>query len=276
MSAERDGDKKQKNYADFLKLDVLLNLQETFQQPAAAGEMMFIMIHQISELWFKLLHHEIRETCELLEQSRCLPAVTQIERIHAILRSLISVWECMQTLTPTDFLAFRSAFGNSSGLQSYGYRLIEYALGDRDLSCLRRYEEMLQGYTLLTAELERPSLYDHVLLYLNKRGFLLPAELLERDYSQGYSGHSAVVDIWLTIYRNSDRYQDLFILGEKLIEIDCLLQQWRHRHAVTVERVIGMQPGSGGTSGVPYLKKIMEKQLFPDLYQLRFRLFQSL
>ncbi|KUJ77944.1 tryptophan 2,3-dioxygenase [Ruegeria marisrubri] len=268
-------DKHRKTYGDFLQLKTLLSLQKTFQDPAQPDEMLFIIIHQVSELWLKLMHHQLVEVRRFLRQDDFGPAMKNLDRIKAIQRQLIAAWDTLLTMTPADYMTFRHALGNSSGFQSYGYRQIEFILGNKDTSTLKVHEHDPEVMEMLNAALTKPSLYDEVLQMLARQGFDVPQELLERDFSQPYTGDPRVVKIWTEIYRNTDKYWDLYALAEKLMDVESLFQRWRFDHATAVERVIGMQPGTGGSSGVAFLRKALELKFFHDLYDMRSELMYN-
>ena len=264
-----------KSYGDFLQLKTLLNLQKTFQDPAQPDEMLFIIIHQVSELWLKLMHHQLVEVRRFLQQDDFGPAMKNLDRIKAIQRQLIAAWETLLTMTPADYMTFRQALGSSSGFQSYGYRQIEFILGNKDASTLKVHEHDPEVMEMLNAALSKPSLYDEVLHMLARQGFDVPLELIERDYAQPYSGDPRVVKIWVEVFRNTGKYWDLYALAEKLMDVESLFQRWRFDHATAVERVIGMQPGTGGSSGVAFLRKALELRFFHDLYDVRTELMYS-
>ncbi|WP_170560274.1 tryptophan 2,3-dioxygenase [Ruegeria atlantica] len=265
--------KHRNSYGDFLQLKSLLNLQETFQDPAEPDEMLFIIIHQVSELWLKLMHHQLCEVRRFIREDNFGEAMKNIDRIKAIQRQLIVAWETLLTMTPADYMKFRAALGNSSGFQSYGYRQIEFILGNKDTSTLKVHEHDPEVMEMLNDALVKPSLYDEVLALLARVGFDVPQELLERDYSQPYSGDPRIVKIWVEVYQNTGKYWDLYALAEKLMDVESLFQRWRFDHATAVERVIGMQKGTGGSSGVAFLKKALELRFFHDLYDMRSELF---
>lgn len=268
-------DTHRNSYGDFLQLKTLLNLQKTFQDPAQPDEMLFIIIHQVSELWLKLMHHQLVEVRRFLQQDEFGPAMKNLDRIKAIQRQLITAWETLLTMTPADYMTFRQALGSSSGFQSYGYRQIEFILGNKDASTLKVHEHDAEVMEMLNAALTKPSLYDEVLHMLARQGFDVPADLLDRDYAQPYSGDPRVVKIWCNVFRNTDKYWDLYALAEKLMDVESLFQRWRFDHATAVERVIGMQPGTGGSSGVAFLRKALELRFFHDLYDMRTELMYS-
>ncbi len=264
-----------KSYGDFLQLNTLLNLQKTFQDPAQPDEMLFIIIHQVSELWLKLMHHQLVEVRRFLQQDDFGPAIKNLDRVKAIQRQLIAAWETLLTMTPADYMTFRQALGSSSGFQSYGYRQVEFILGNKDASTLKVHEHDQKVMEMLNAALTKPSLYDEVLFMLARQGFDVPQDLLERDFAQPYSGDARVVKIWAQVYRDTDRYWDFYALAEKLMDVESLFQRWRFDHVTAVERVIGDQPGTGGSSGVSFLRKALDLRFFHDLYDLRTELMYS-
>ena len=272
-SAASDGDDTRSTYGDFLQLKTLLNLQKEFQEPAQPDELLFLIIHQVSELWLKLMHHHLVETRSCLWQNRLGPALKNLDRITAVQRQLIVSWETLETMTPAEYLTFRDALGTSTGLQSYGYRQIEFILGARDPGYLKHHQHDPEVLSQLTAALEKPSLYDEVIRVLDRHGFDVPGEILNRKYSAPYTGDPRIVQIWLQVYKNTEKYWDLYILAEKLMDVETNFQRWRFDHASAVERVIGRQPGTGGSLGVAYLKLALNKKFFHDLYQMRTELF---
>ena len=265
--------KNRSSYADLLQVNTLLGIQNTFQDPAQPDELLFVIIHQVSELWLKLMHHELVEVRRYLRDDAFGPAMKNLDRIKAIQRQLIGAWETLLTMTPSDYMTFRDALGSSSGFQSYGYRQIEFILGNKDVTTMKVHAHTPDVMAALTAALNKPSLYDEVLGAIARQGFDVPAELLSRDFSEPYSGDPRIVAIWVEIYRDPERHWQLYALGEKLMDVETLFQRWRFDHATAVERVIGMQPGTGGSSGVAFLKKALELKFFHDLYDMRTALF---
>ncbi|WP_120631719.1 tryptophan 2,3-dioxygenase [Ruegeria sp. EL01] len=263
------------SYGDFLQLKTLLDLQKTFQDPAQPDEMLFIIIHQVSELWLKLMHHQLVEVRRFLQHDEFGPAMKNLDRIKAIQRQLIAAWETLLTITPADYMTFREALGSSSGFQSYGYRQIEFILGNKDASTLKVHQHDPEVMEMLSAALTKPSLYDEVLHMLARQGFDVPQDLIERDYAVPYSGDPRVVKIWAQVFRDTQKHWDLYALAEKLMDVESLFQRWRFDHATAVERVIGMQPGTGGSSGVAFLRKALDLRFFHDLYDMRSELMYS-
>ncbi|WP_298936407.1 tryptophan 2,3-dioxygenase family protein [uncultured Ruegeria sp.] len=264
-----------KSYGDFLQLKTLLNLQKTFQDPAQPDEMLFIIIHQVSELWLKLMHHQLVEVRRFLQHDEFGPAMKNLDRIKAIQRQLITAWETLLTMTPADYMTFRAALGSSSGFQSYGYRQIEFILGNKDASTLKVHQHDPEVMEMLNAALTKPSLYDEILHMLARQGFDVPKDLIKRDYAVPYSGDPRVVQIWVQVFQDTQKYWDLYALAEKLMDVESLFQRWRFDHATAVERVIGMQPGTGGSSGVAFLRKALDLRFFHDLYDMRSELMYS-
>ncbi|WP_171188075.1 tryptophan 2,3-dioxygenase [Ruegeria sp. HKCCC2117] len=264
-----------KSYGDFLQLKTLLNLQKTFQDPAQPDEMLFIIIHQVSELWLKLMHHQLVEVRRFLQQDEFGPAMKNLDRVKAIQRQLISAWETLLTMTPADYMTFRQALGSSSGFQSYGYRQIEFILGNKDAATLKVHEHDPEVMGMLNDALTKPSLYDEVLFMLARQGFNVPQDLLERDFAQPYSGDPRVVKIWVQVFQDAGTYWDLYALAEKLMDVESLFQRWRFDHVTAVERVIGNQPGTGGSSGVSFLRKALDLRFFHDLYDVRTELMYA-
>ncbi|WP_119299577.1 tryptophan 2,3-dioxygenase [Dongia deserti] len=259
-------------YSDFLQLDILLNLQATLHDPPQRDELLFIVIHQVSELWLKLMHHELSEARREIAQDELPQALKHFARVKAIQEQLIAAWKVLNTMTPADYLEFRHVLGTSSGFQSWGYRLVEYILGNKDASYIDVHRRDPKIVARLEAVLAEPSLYDEVLRLLARRGFKLPATVVKRDWRKPFAGHKAAVEAWLTIYRHPRDHWELYDLAEKLMDMEMLFQRWRFDHVSAVERVIGHQPGTGGSSGVAFLKKALDLRFFHDLYEVRNRL----
>ncbi|RIH89528.1 Tryptophan 2,3-dioxygenase [Calidithermus terrae] len=255
------------SYGDYLALDELLSLQRPLTP--AHDEVLFIVIHQVSELWMRLIIHELSSAMKLLEQGVIDPSLKMLTRVCRAQEQMTNAWEVLKTMTPADYLEFRSSFGQASGFQSHQYRLIEFLLGNRNPFMMRPHEHHTEHHALLHGALHSPSLYDLALRLLAQRGFVIPAEVLERDFSKPYEPNRAVLEAWLTVYRNTLEHWDLYYLAEKLIDVEDNFRRWRFNHLTTVERMIGYKRGSGGTSGVGYLKKALEIVLFPELWQVR-------
>jgi tryptophan 2,3-dioxygenase len=259
-------------YSDFLQLDTLLSLQSMLRDPPQRDELLFIVIHQVSELWLKLMHHELSEARREIAGDELPQALKHFARVKAIQEQLIAAWRVLNTMTPADYLAFRHLLGTSSGFQSWGYRLVEYILGNKDANYVDVHRHDPAVVARLEAALDEPSLYDEVLRFLSRRGFAMPEELLNREWRKPLAGHPAALEAWLKIYRNPRDHWDLYDLAEKLMDMEALFQRWRFDHASAVERVIGQRPGTGGSSGVAFLKQALNLKFFHDLYEVRNRL----
>lgn len=255
------------SYSDYLALDALLSAQRPLTE--AHDEMLFIVIHHVSELWMKLVVHELQSAMGLLEQSVIDPALKMLTRVCRAQEQMTSAWEVLKTMTPADYLEFRGSFGQASGFQSYQYRLIEFLLGNRNPFMMRPHEHRQEPHQLLEKAIRSPGLYDLSLRILSRRGLFIPPEVLERDFSQPYVANPQVLEAWLKVYRHTGAHWDLYYLAEKLIDVEDNFRRWRFNHLTTVERMIGHKRGSGGTAGVGYLKRALEVVLFPELWQVR-------
>ena len=254
-------------YADYLRIPELLSLQKP--KTDEHDELLFVIIHQASELWIKLCLHELDGARAQIQADDIEPAFKMMARVGRIQSQLIQSWEILATMTPFDYARFRSALGSSSGFQSHQYRLLEYVLGGKDGKFNQLHEGKPEVHRALVEELNRPSLYDESLKLLNRRGFVIPEDRLQRDWSQPYVASPLVEAAWLAVYRDVERHWDLYELGEKLVDLEYRFQQWRFVHLKTVERIIGHKRGTGGSAGVPYLAKVLEKGFFPELLSLR-------
>lgn len=254
-------------YGDYLQLDTLLAAQKPLTKEH--DELAFVVIHHVQELWLKLVAHELEAAIEAIRTDHLPPAFKSLARVTRIQEQLINAWDVLSTMTPADYLAFRDALGPASGFQSYQYRLVEFRLGAKDAKMLLPHRHQPEAYAKLQAALETPSLYDEALRLLRRRGHKVPKEMLERDVTQPYVSNTQVRDIWLTIYRASNDHFDLYQLAEELVDVEDWFQQWRFRHMKTVERIIGFKRGTGGSSGVGYLKTALDRSFFPELWELR-------
>ena len=246
-------------YADYLKLDQLL----TAQQPLSDlhDEMLFIVIHQTKELWMKELLHELRFAIRLVEADRFAEAYKAMSRISRIQAVMTLSWDVLSTLTPVDYLKFRDVLGTSSGFQSAQFREIEFRLGLKEPNFVNHYDEGSRERAALEQALEEPSLREAAVGALERAGFDLGDRSVE-----------ALAAAWLEVYKDAERWFDLYELAEKLVDIDDALAAWRHKHVLTVERIIGNKPGTGGSAGAPYLRATLEKRVFPELWSLRTQL----
>ncbi|CCN03745.1 tryptophan 2,3-dioxygenase domain protein [Bordetella bronchiseptica MBORD675] len=255
------------SYGDYLHLDELLGAQHPLSPEH--NEMLFIVQHQTSELWMKLMLHELRAAIAAIQQDRLQPAFKMLARVSKILEQLVSAWDVLATMTPPEYSALRPYLAHSSGFQSYQYRQIEYLLGNKNAAMLQPHAHRADLLAQVRAAFEAPSLYDEALRFLARSGLAVPAGALQRDWTQPYRADDQVEQAWLTVYRQSDRYWNQYQLGEKLTDLEDAFRLWRFRHVTTVERIIGFKRGTGGTSGVTYLRKMLEVVLFPEIWKLR-------
>lgn len=255
------------SYADYLRLETLLGAQ--MPRSGAHDETLFIVMHQVTELWLKLMHHEVSAARQRIGADDLQPAFKMLARVSRVQEQIIQSWTVLSTLTPADYAAFRDVLGRASGFQSYGYRLLEFALGNRDAALIapHRHEPALAAR--LEAELATPSLYDCAVRLLARRGFAIDAAALDRDLAQPWRTDASVQAAWRAVYRDTQHHWDLYQLAEKLVDVEDWFLQWRFRHVKTVERIIGLKPGTGGSSGVPYLRAVLDRGFFPELWALR-------
>jgi len=258
------------SYGDYLKLDQVLSAQHPLSNEH--DEMLFIIIHQSSELWLKQAGHELTAAIEMIKQAQFGPAFKVISRVKQIFLQLTQSWNILSTLTPVDYLKFRDSLGHSSGFQSYGYRKLEFLLGNKNADLLTVHESKPDVHKELSAISNAPSLYDEILRLMAKQGFKLNESVLERDFNQPYERNDTVMNAWLQVYRNADTHFELYELAEKLMDIEDAFQNWRFKHMYTVQRVIGNKMGTGGSSGVEFLKKALDISFFPELLEVRTKL----
>lgn len=257
----------QMSYGDYLSLDAILTAQHP--QSDAHDEMLFIIQHQTSELWMKLAIREITAARQAIHAGNVRPAFKMLARVSRIFEQLNNAWDVLRTMTPSDYTTFRDALGPSSGFQSYQYRLIEFMLGNRNPAMLRPHAHRDDITAMLRAELETPSLYDEALRLLSAEGIDVPEDVLNRDVSAPYMPNEDVIAAWQIVYSEPAKYWSLYELAEKLVDFEDYFRRWRFNHVTTVERVIGFKRGTGGTGGVSYLKKMLEIELFPELWRVR-------
>lgn len=255
------------SYGEYLKLAALLSAQQPLTHEH--DEMMFIIVHQTSELWMRLVLHELNAALECVRRDDLGPSFKMLARISQVQEQLISTWSVLSTMTPFEYSAFRNALGRSSGFQSVQYRLLEFTLGNKNAEMVRVHRRDPAAQEALQRALESPSLYDEVLRLLSRRGYGVPEDYLSRDFSQPYRASKQVAGAWLGVYHNAEKDWDLYELAESLVDLDHKFQLWRFHHLKTVERIIGYKAGTGGTSGVAYLAKALELRLFPELWQIR-------
>lgn len=258
---------KNMTYGEYLQLDKLLSAQI----PASGqhDETLFIIIHQVSELWMKLILHEMQSAINCINGDDLQPAFKQLARVSRIQSQIIQGWDVLATMTPTDYLKFRNSLGNASGFQSYQYRMIEFTLGYKTKHVLKIYEKEKELHQQLLSAFQKPGLYDAAIQKLARSGFGIDPELLDRDVTLVYESNDSVKQAWKAVYQDADSHWELYQLAEKLVDIEDSLQQWRFRHMKTVERIIGFRQGTGGSSGVHYLKKVLDHYFFPELWELR-------
>lgn len=254
-------------YASYLDLDRLLSAQHPVS--GAHDELLFIVIHQASELWLKLCLHELEAARELIASDALRPAFKMLARVARTQGQLIGSWDVLATMTPHDYSAVRPHLGASSGFQSAQYRMMEFILGGRNAGHVESHREDGETCAALEAELGRPSLYDEVLRLLARRGFAIPAEVIERPLDAGYVPSQQVEAAWAAIYSDPEAHWDLYELAEKLVDLEYHFQRWRFGHLKTVERIIGFKRGTGGTAGVPYLEGVLRQAFFPELLSVR-------
>ncbi|MEM9060433.1 MAG: tryptophan 2,3-dioxygenase family protein [Pseudomonadota bacterium] len=255
------------DYTDYLRLDRVLDAQVPLSD--APDELLFIIQHQASELWMKLVLHELTAARDAISQDRLPEAFKGISRCARIFEQLNGAWDVLRTMTPSDYTTFREALGQSSGFQSVQYRLIEFVLGNRDPSKVELHRDRPSDSARLGRELRAPSLYDAALACAHRQGLDVPATVLSRDRTQPHGVDERIISVWAEVYRDPATYWNLYELAEKLVDLEDYFRRWRFNHVTTVERVIGLKQGTGGSAGVGYLKKMMEVELFPDLWRVR-------
>jgi tryptophan 2,3-dioxygenase len=256
-------------YGDYLRLDRILDAQSPKSSPPHHDEMLFIIQHQTSELWMKLLIHELTSALTWIRGDRLEPSFKIFARVGQIQRMLFEQWSVLETLTPNEYLEFRDSLGHASGFQSYQYRAIEFLLGNKDAGTLLPHRHLGEVHAELDRLLRQPSLYDEFLRYLSRHGHDVPKDRVERDWSQPYEKSDGVMAVFRRIYENTDQYWDEYEMCEKLVDVEERFQLWRFRHMKTVQRIIGFKKGTGGSSGVAFLKKALELTFFPELWDVR-------
>ncbi|TAL71387.1 MAG: tryptophan 2,3-dioxygenase [Burkholderiaceae bacterium] len=255
------------SYSDYLHLDQVLNAQQPLSP--AHDEMLFIIQHQTSELWMKLMLHELHAATACIVAGDLPSAFKMLARVSRIMEQLVQAWTVLATMTPPEYTAMRPYLGSSSGFQSWQYRCIEFALGNKNGAMLKPHAHRPELLQKVEAAYRAPSLYDEALRLLARQGLPVPADHLERDWTQPYAASEAVEAAWLRVYRDPHKYWDLYQLGEKLTDLEDAFRVWRFRHVTTVERIIGFKRGTGGTGGVSYLRKMLDVVLFPEIWKLR-------
>jgi tryptophan 2,3-dioxygenase len=255
------------SYGDDLHLDQILGAQVPLSPDH--NEMLFIIQHQTSELWMKLMLHELQAAMACLASDELGSAFKMLARVSKIMEQLVHAWDVLATMTPPEYSAIRPYLANSSGFQSAQYRCIEFALGNKNAAMLKPHQHRPDLLAMVQAAHQAPSLYDESLRLLARRGIPLPPTCLERDWTQAYQADAQVEQAWLVVYRDPKAHWDLYQLGEELTDLEDAFRLWRFRHVTTVERVIGFKRGTGGTGGVSYLRKMLDVVLFPEIWTLR-------
>jgi tryptophan 2,3-dioxygenase len=255
------------SYGDYLSLVQIL----TAQHPRSPdhNELLFIVQHQTSELWMKLMLHELHGARGNIAAGRLPPAMKMLARVSAIMNQLVHAWDVLSTMTPPEYTAIRPYLGASSGFQSHQYREIEFLLGNKNATHLKVHEHKVDAHGSLNSALNTPSIYDEAIIAMARSGLPVDPARLQHDWSQPVRSDASVKAAWMTVYRDTDQYWALYELGEKLVDLETAFRLWRFRHVTTVERVIGFKAGTGGTEGVGYLRKMLDVVLFPELFELR-------
>jgi tryptophan 2,3-dioxygenase len=257
------------SYGSYLQLDKLLAAQVPVSTPVHHDEMLFIIQHQTSELWLKLMRHELISARALIAADELQVALKRIARVKHIQRQLTEQWSVLATLTPTEYAQFRGYLGNASGFQSYQYRAVEFLLGNKNAGMLKVFESNPEAHELLSSLLAEPSVYDEFLRYLARHGFDVPTSVLERDVTQGYAFHEELVDTFREIYEHPEEHWLAYETCEEFVDLEDNFQLWRFRHVKTVMRIIGTKRGTGGSSGVSFLQKALDLTFFPELFAVR-------
>jgi len=257
------------DYKGYLRLDQLLSAQETLSKPEHHDELLFIIQHQTSELWMKLAIHELRAAVEHVKHDNLSPCFKILARVKQIQRMLFEQWAVLETLTPSEYVQFRGVLGQASGLQSFQNRMIEFLFGNKDAKIIEVFRHDQHVYDELQALLRTPSLYDEFLRLLARRGFTIPKASLERDWSQPYESSPEVIQVFKEIYESPEEHWDAYEMAEKLVDVEEQFSLWRFRHVKTVERIIGFKTGTGGSSGVPFLRQGLMVRLFPEIWDVR-------
>ena len=255
------------SYGEYLQLDKLLAAQKPLSNEN--DEMMFIIVHQASELWMRLVLHELDGVLKCVQRDDLAPTFKKLARVSLVQTQLIASWDVLSTMTPFDYSAFRNVLGRSSGFQSLQYRMLEFKLGNKNADMVAVHKRDPVAYEALERALVAPSLYDEVLRLLSRRGYGIPDDYVVRDFKEPYRASKQVAGAWLGVYHNAEKDWDLYELAERLVDLDHKFQLWRFHHLKTVERIIGYKPGTGGTGGVSYLAKALELSFFPELWQVR-------
>ncbi len=257
-------------YLDYLKLDEILGAQNPLSD--THDEMLFIIQHQTSELWIKLAIHELIAARKAIRGDNLASSFKMLARVARIFEQLNNSWDVLRTMTPSEYTEFRQVLGQSSGFQSWQYRLVEYLLGNRNQAMLKPHAHRPEIIKMLQTELGTPSIYDEALRLLDRNGISIPQKVLNRDFTKTHTPNSGVEKAWKTVYTSPEKHWSLYELAEKLVDFEDYFRRWRFNHVTTVERIIGAKRGTGGTGGVSYLRKMLKVELFPELWSVRTRL----
>ncbi len=265
----RDDLRGQLDYATYLGLQQLLSAQRPLSSPPHHDEMLFIIQHQTTELWFKLVIHELRAAMQMIRHDELEPSFKILARVKHVQAQLLDQWSVLATLTPSEYVQFRHVLGPASGIQSAQNRLIEFMMGNKDRRMLAIFRHAPETHAELEHALLAPSIYDEFLRYLGRHGHAVPREVLDRDVSEPHAPHAGVTAVFKDIYENPEKNWDAYEMCEKLVDVDEQYALWRYRHVKVVQRVIGWKRGTGGTSGVPYLQQLLDRVFFPELWHVR-------
>jgi tryptophan 2,3-dioxygenase len=257
------------NYGGYLRLDQVLSAQVPLSSPPHHDEMLFIVQHQVSELWLKLIVHELKAAIKHIEIEQLDKASKILARVKQIQKQLFEQWGVLATLTPSEYVQFRDVFGSASGFQSVQYRTVEFLLGNKNTDMLKMFPEGSDSHEELKEVLNSPSIYDTFLRHLSKNGYKVPDKCVNRLWQEPHVFNEELVEVFVEIYRDTDQHWDAYALCEQLVDVEESFQMWRFRHMKTVERIIGFKKGSGGSSGVAFLKKALELTFFPELLAVR-------
>ncbi len=255
------------SYGDYLRLDQVLSAQQPLS--GRHDEMLFICIHHVQEVWMKLMNHELELAIGCIRADDLRAGFKALSRVGRVQQQMTGAWDVLTTMTPSDYLSFRDSLGSSSGFQSWQYRLLEFRMGGKNVFMLKPHAHRPELMAVLEPALHAPSIYDEALSLLARRGLPVPAEVLSRDMTTPHAAHPGVTEIWRGIYERSTEHFDLYELAEELVDLEDAFQTWRFRHMRTVERIIGYRRGTGGSAGVAYLKGVMDKRFFPELFEAR-------
>lgn len=257
------------NYGGYLRLEQVLSAQIPLSNPPHHDEMLFIIQHQVSELWLKLIVHELKAAISHIKREELDIASKILARVKQIQKQLFEQWGVLETLTPSEYVQFRHVFGSASGFQSVQYRMVEFLLGNKNVDMLKMFPDDSESYADLSSVLNSQSIYDVFLQHLHKMGYKIPDECVERNWSQPHVFNDKLVQVFVEIYKDTNLHWDAYALCEQLVDVEQSFQMWRFRHMKTVERIIGFKKGSGGSSGVSFLKKALELTFFPELLDVR-------